>query len=732
MNGDQFNPFATTVPNIKFVSKIIDNCPVAIFVMDCDHTIVHWNKACESATGWPAEKLLGTQHAWKPFYSKKRSVMADLIIDGKMDEVAELYKDKCHPSPILANAWEAEDFFPHFPGGGRWLAFTASALYDDRGSLIGAIETLRDITDEKNAEKAWQESRHLLSEIVDGCPVPMFVIDDDHRVTHFNRACQALNGIPAADMIGSREQWKTFYSERRPVLADLILDGNGTLVPEQYPGISKKSSLIEGAWEATDHFPNFTSGPKWLYFTAAPLHGLNGEIIGAIESLQDITEQKKYEIELEFQANHDSLTGLANRNLLDSLLTQAIAQAKRKNCLLAVLFIDLDNFKQVNDTLGHGTGDDVIKTIGERISTSVRDVDIVARIGGDEYVVLLHEPVSEAYITDAVFRILASIGGKLTIGEHTLYIGCSVGIALYPKDGKTPSELMMHADTAMYRAKETQKGGFCYFTKNMNDRARLWLELKRDLHDAEKKGQLELYYQPQYSLKEETLIGAEALIRWNHPEHGMLSPGMFIPIAEESGLILPIGAWVVKEAVKEASRWKQKSGGIDIRLSVNISARQFRYEDLLLMLEEAVKDHHFQPFFLDLELTESVIMEDPAKATELLRNLKEKGFSLAMDDFGTGYSSLSYLRRFPFDMIKIDKSFIDDLGKNRETEAIVSAILDLGRAVGMRLIAEGVETHEQLEFLRSRNCEEIQGYLYSRPLKAADFLRFLEEDKKLP
>jgi EAL domain-containing protein (putative c-di-GMP-specific phosphodiesterase class I) len=382
--------------------------------------------------------------------------------------------------------------------------------------------------------------------------------------------------------------------------------------------------------------------------------------------------------------------------------------------------------------LGHVIGDEIIKTIGDRISNSVRDVDIVARIGGDEYVVLLHEPASEAYVTDTVFRILAAIGGKLTIGDHPLYIGCSVGIALYPKDGKTPSELMMHADTAMYRAKETQKGGFCYFTKNMNERARLWLELKHDLHDAVKKGQLELYYQPQYSLKEERLIGAEALIRWNHPDHGLLSPGMFIPIAEESGLILSIGAWVVKEAVKEACRWKRKSGGLDIRLSVNISARQFRYEDLLFMLEEAVKDHHFQPFSLDLELTESMIMEDPAKASELLSNFKEKGFSLAMDDFGTGYSSLAYLRRFPFDMIKIDKSFIDDLGKNRETEAIVSAILDLGRAVGMSLIAEGVETYEQLEFLRARDCGEIQGYLYSRPLKAADFLSFLEEDKKLP
>lgn len=621
-------------------------------------------------------------------------------------------------------------FFPHFPDGGKWLAFTAASLNDDEGNLVGAIETLRDITAEKNAEQAWQESRHLMAEIVDGCPVPLFVLDKDHRVSHWNRACESLNGMLADDLVGTRDQWKTFYSEKRPVLADLIIDGDDGQVPEYYQGICKKSPLIKGAWEATNHFPEFSSGPKWLYFTAAPLRGMDGNVVGAVETLQDITERKNYELELAFRANHDPLTGLANRNLLDNLLLKALQQAHRKGCLLALLFIDLDNFKQVNDTLGHGAGDEVLQILGKRINNSIRDVDTVARIGGDEFVIILHEPASETYITDVVHRILAEVSRKAIVHDHALYIGCSVGIALYPKDGETASELMMHADTAMYRAKEKHKGGFCYFTRDMNERARLWLELKHDLHDAELRGEMELYYQPQYSLKENRVVGAEALIRWNHPKLGLLNPGLFIPIAEESGLIVPIGAWVVRDAVREACNWKAETGH-ELRLSVNISARQFRYEDLLYMLDQAVRDHQFHPFFLELELTESLVMENPRRAAELLRDLKEKGFSLAMDDFGTGYSSLAYLRRFPFDMIKIDKSFIEDLGKNKETDAIVRTMLDLGHALGMSMVAEGVETREQLEFLKNTKCQEIQGFIYSRPLPAADFLEFIKNEPGL-
>ncbi len=709
-----------------FINQIMDSSPVALFVLNMEHEVIYWNHACEVITGVAAADMIGTTDAWKAFYPHHRPVMADLIIDGKMEEVHSRYPGRIHRSATLEHTWEAEDFFAHFPGGGRWLAFSAKPLCDSTGQRIGAIETLRDITAEKKAFQDLEDSRQLFRKVIDGSPVPMFVLDQEHRIFHWNRACETITGVQSDKVAGTHNQWQAFYGEQRPVLADLVMKDNTFEIPEYYQGGCRRSEMIQDAWESTAYFPHFPSGPKWLYFTAAPLRDNQGKCIGAVETLQNVTEQKLYEQELSHQANHDSLTGLANRSLLDTLLDKEVVQAQRGETILAVLFIDLDNFKQINDTLGHAAGDRVIRLIGQRIAGSIRDVDTVARIGGDEYVVLLHQPESQLFITRAVQRISAAVSEKFHLQSQSLHIGCSIGVAVYPKDGETASELMMHADVAMYKAKEKHKGGFCYFQSEMTEQARLWLNLKQDLHQAELRGEFELYYQPQYSLREQRIIGAEALIRWNHPTQGLLNPSTFIPIAEETGLILPIGAWVVETAVAEACRWRDEANA-DIRLSVNISARQFRYNELVLMLEKIVEKSDFHPFFLELELTESLVMENPSRAVRILAVLKEKGFSLAMDDFGTGYSSLAYLRRFPFDMIKIDKSFIDDVGRNQEAEAIITAMLNLGQALGLRMVAEGVETEEQLDFLRRRGCHEIQGFYYSRPLTADDLYSLLKE-----
>lgn len=708
------------------MAQIVENFPVATFVIDHKHRILHWNRACEIITGVSAKKMLGSTRTWEPFYPEERPVMADLIVDGKLDQIAHYYAGKYSPSPILEGTWEAESFFSHFPNGGKWLAFTASALTDDNGKIIGAIETLRDITAEKTSEAALRENEHLLNEIIDGSPVPIFVLNTDHQVTHWNRACAALNCVPAKDMIGTSNQWKAFYDAKRPVMADLVVDGHGEQVPEYYQGTCKNSPLVKGAWEATAHFPHFQSGPKWLYFTAVPLYGLDGHIVGAVETLQDVTERKQYEQQLETKANFDTLTGLANRNLLDNRLQQAIIMAKRDKQQLALLFLDLDNFKQINDTLGHTVGDQVLKALGKRIANCVREVDTVARIGGDEYVVLLYAPESEHQVTTIVRRLLDEVSRKLPMAGRQLYNGCSIGIALYPKDGDTPETLMMHADTAMYRAKANDKGWFRYYAEGLTQEAAKWIELKQDLHNALQKKQLELYYQPQFDLKTQEIVGAEALVRWNHPSMGLLLPDSFIPIAEETGLILPLGEWVARTAVAEASTW-QKETGYNLRISVNVSARQFRYQELVDMLDSVLKETGFRAINLELELTESLVMSNPRRAADRLNVLKKKGFSLAMDDFGTGYSSLAYIRRFPFDMVKLDKSFICDLGKNKAAEAIVSAMLDLGKALGLRMVAEGVETEAQRDFLAAKGCDEIQGFLLSKPLPAEAFLQLLKK-----
>lgn len=450
----------------QLLAQIIERTPVPTFVINMDHKIIYWNEACENVTGVLACEAIGTNKPWYPFYHEERPTMADLIIDGRIDEMKDLYAGKFSQSTLVKDTWEAEDYFPHFRGGGKWLSFSATVLKDKDGFVIGAMETLRDITQQKLFEAELKEKEHLLSQIIDGCPVPMFVIDDDHKVTHWNRACEAIIGTKSLDVIGTKDQWKGFYSEPRPVLADLVLDNKFSELTDYYSERWAPSTLVENGWEATDHFPNFNAGEKWLYFTAAPLQNQEGQIIGAVETLQDVSNQKKYESKLEFQANHDALTGLANRNLLKDRLNQAIAHATRDKRLLSLLFIDLDNFKTVNDTFGHNMGDQLIQETAKKIQSVIRTGDTVARFGGDEFVVLLFAPENEDYVSNVVQRISQEVTTSFSHDGQTLNIGSSIGIAMFPEDGLTAETLMMKSDRAMYRAKASNKGGFLFFNED--------------------------------------------------------------------------------------------------------------------------------------------------------------------------------------------------------------------------------------------------------------------------
>ena len=450
----------------QLLAQVIDKMPVATFVINIDHKIIYWNAACEDVTGVMASEAIGTNRAWYPFYPEKRPSMANLIIDGRMEEMKDLYAGKFNRSMLFRETWEVEDYFPHFPGGGKWLSFSATVLKDKDGFVIGAMETLRDITQQKIFEAKLKEKEHLLSQIIDGCPVPMFVIDDEHRVTHWNRACEALIGRKSLDVIGTKDQWKEFYSKPRPVLADLVIGNKFKDLTDYYPGRWALSTLIEKGWEVTDHFPNLNSGEKWLYFTAAPLQNQKGKIIGAVETIQDVSNQKKYEEKLKFQANHDALTGLATRNLLMDRLNQAIAHATRDKHLLSLLFIDLDNFKTVNDTYGHNTGDQLIKETAKKIQSVIRKGDTVARFGGDEFVVLLFAPENDNYVSNVAQRISQEVAKSYSYQGQTLTIGSSIGIAMFPEDGLTAETLMLNSDRAMYRAKALNKGGALFFRED--------------------------------------------------------------------------------------------------------------------------------------------------------------------------------------------------------------------------------------------------------------------------
>lgn len=710
----------------RLLTQIIESTSVPTFVVNMDHKIIYWNAACENITGVLACDAIGTTKSWHPFYEIERPTMANLIIDGRIEDINSFYDGKLSRSNIVKDTWEAEDFFPNIPGGGRWLSFSASILKDEDGLPIGAMETFRDITPQKLFEAELKEKEHLLSQIIDGCPVPMFVIDENHKVTHWNRACEAITSTKSSTVVGTNEQWKGFYSKSRPVLADLLLDKKFPGLAEYYSERWAPSALVENAWEVTDHFPNFNAGAKWLYFTAAPLQNQEGKTIGAVETLQDVSNQKKYEEKLEFQANHDALTGLANRNLLTDRLNQAISHATRDNILLSLLFIDLDNFKTINDTLGHNVGDQLICETAKKILEVVRTGDTVARFGGDEFVVLLYSPDNENHVTDIVQRISHEVATSYSHNGQALHVGCSIGVVLFPEDGNTAETLMMNADRAMYRAKSLNKGGFCFFTEDLNERAFIRLQIEIDLHKAIELEQFELVYQPIFDLKSGQIISAEALIRWNHPTHGVINPTDFIHIAEETGLIIPIGEWVLKTASQEALYW-QEIIGRSLRISINVSARQFRNNEIHDALSQMMSDIGNLELNIELELTENLVMHNSEQAELSLHKLHEMGINLVMDDFGTGYSSLAYLRRFPFDMIKIDKTFIDDLGKSREAEAIVRAMLYLGDALGLRMLAEGVETDIQHDFLAKEGCNEVQGFLYSHPVNVDKFRGMLHE-----
>ncbi|MGB0684440.1 MAG: EAL domain-containing protein [Magnetovibrionaceae bacterium] len=706
--------------------QILDGSPVPTFAIDRSHRIIHWNPALEAVSGVSADQMLGTNEPWKPFYDHPRPTMADLIVDQRIQRLDEFYAGKYHPSPVISGAWEAEDFFEHFPGGGRWLAFTAIALHGADGEIVGAIETLRDVTDTKRSVESLNRTRHLLTSVIDACPVPLFVLDADHKVTHWNRACEAIVGGSKHEIIGSDRQWEPFYGRPRPVLADLILDSDDRAIDTYYQGKWSPSPLIPEAWEATDYFPNFTTGPKWLYFTAAPIRDGSGQICGAVETLQDISAQKGYESRLEHQASHDDLTGLPNRGLFYDRLEQAIAHARRHRQILAILFVDLDNFKTVNDTLGHSAGDDLIKLAASRIEACTRRGDTVARQGGDEFVVLLFGPESEGHVIDVLNRITEEMAEPANINGQDVHTGCSIGVAIYPRDGADPETLLKHADAAMYQAKRGAKGGFSFFTRDLNREAENRLKTEGDLHGAIERGEFELHYQPILSVADQSITGAEALLRWRHPEKGLVMPDAFISIAEDTGLIGPIGEWVLRAAVEEAKSWRDDPtlGRFPVRLSVNVSARQFQDRGLQRLLDDLSSKVDLSTLDIEIELTENIVMQNPKKAALLLRELRTFGVRLAMDDFGTGYSSLAYLRRYPFDMVKIDKSFITDLGESREAEAIVRAVLDLGHALGLLVVAEGVETESQLAFLANEGCDEVQGYLFAKP-QPADVFRNL-------
>lgn len=454
--------------------------------------------------------------------------------------------------------------------------------------------------------------------------------------------------------------------------------------------------------------------------SAAPIHDREGLSSGAVIIFRDVSVARAMALKMVYSAQHDVLTGLPNRAMLSDRVEQAIAAAPRHKHKIAVVFLDLDGFKHINDSLGHTIGDKLLQSIAKRLLKCVRGTDTVSRQGGDEFVVLLSQVVLAEDPAFAARRMLEAVAEAHSIDQHELHVTTSIGVSVYPDDGLDAETLIMNADTAMYHAKETGRQSYQFFTPGMNFRAVERQAIEESLRSALQRNEFELYYQPKVDLRTGEITGAEALLRWTHPTRGLVPPAQFIPIAEDCGLIVPIGRWVLREACMQARKWAD-AGLLLATIAVNISVVEFQHAGFFEGVLAALKETQLDPGALDLELTESVLMRDANSTAAVLQKLKARGTQLSVDDFGTGYSSLSYLQKFPIDTLKIDQSFVRQITDTPDETTIVTAMIDLGRSLHLKVVAEGVETKEEMAFLRSHRCDEGQGYYFSRPMRHEHF-----------
>jgi diguanylate cyclase (GGDEF)-like protein/PAS domain S-box-containing protein len=459
--------------------------------------------------------------------------------------------------------------------------------------------------------------------------------------------------------------------------------------------------------------------------SAAPIHDRAGQVIGAVIVFHDVSAARAMSFQMTYAAQHDVVTNLPNRVLLRDRISQAIALARRQSRSIAILFLDLDRFKYINDSLGHAIGDKVLQSVSKRLLAGVRGSDTVSRQGGDEFVILLSEIAYPEAAATSARKVLISLNAPHPIDGQDLHVNACIGISVYPEDGEDAETLVKNADTAMYHAKERGRNCFQFFKAEMNLKAVERQSIEAGLRCAIKKKEFLLYYQPKVNLDTREITGIEALIRWQHPDRGLLLPAQFVPIAEDCGLILQIGRWVLREACRQARAW-QDAGLPPVRIAVNVSPIEFRDSGFIQGVRTILSETGLEARYLELELTEGVLMADAKSTDSLLQELKTMGIQLAVDDFGTGYSSLSYLRQFPIDVLKIDQSFVHQITSNSSDSPIVSAIISMGKSLKHIVVAEGIETREQRAYLQTQSCAEGQGYFFSRPLAAAQFAHLLQ------
>jgi diguanylate cyclase (GGDEF)-like protein/PAS domain S-box-containing protein len=665
--------------NEQYYKSLFEENPDAIFIFDLNGKFVVANKAV-SFYGYRVEELID-----KPF--------TGFIIPKDLEKVMAHFLQA-----VEGTASNCDCSIMDKDGRQREISITNIPIFVNE-EIHGVYTIIKDITEHKKAQSDLVEAEAKYRSLIENSLVGVYIMQDE-KLVYVNPRLSEMSGYKREELIGLNVS-EFIYPEDLPLVNENMRkrfnDETGTLKYE-YRAIRKDQSVI--TFE--------------LYGSKIVFNGSDA-IIGTVI---DITERKNTEKMINHMAYHDQLTDLPNRYLLREKLNEAIKGSRQNNCNFALLFLDLDRFKAINDTMGHEVGDKVLIEIAERLKACVEENDIISRYGGDEFSVLLPES-GEQRASQVAHQIITKLSLPLTFHHHELLVTPSIGISLFPSHGENFDRLIKNADLAMYNAKSLGRNNFQFFNEELNKKAQHELELEIDLRKALEQNQFVLFYQPQVNLETNQIYGAEALIRWIHPEKGIIPPAAFIPLAEETGLIIPMGEWAIRTACKENKKW-QAAGYSPVTVSVNISAKQFFQSNLVEIVKSALSETGLNPNYLELEITESITMDVERSITTLLE-LQRIGVKVSIDDFGIGYSSLNYLKSLPIDKLKIDQSFIRECPHDINSNTLVRTIIIMAHLLKMKVIAEGVETEEQVSFLLGQGCKEAQGYLFSKPLPVSEF-----------
>lgn len=687
--------------NAGFLSLLLDSYAGMAFHCrnDADWTLEYVSTGCAVLTGYSADELL-----------KRRAITYEMMTAPQDREMVRAAIGRVAPDNEY---YEVEYRIQRKDGCVRWVREQGRGLINDAGQVIGLTGFISDVTERKKIEQDLIEAERRYRSIYENAIEGIYQSRLEGSFITVNPALARIYGYDSTELLilSLRDLSTQLYVDpkRRTQFIDLIMRV-GSVSDFQSRVYRRDGSII---WISENARLVYDEQQRPLYFEG---------------TVEDITARKQYEHQIERRALHDPLTDLPNRTLLQDRLEHALLDAKRNNTLVAVAFIDLDQFKYINDSLGHQSGDELLLTVARRLKSAIREADTVARQGGDEFVLVLTGHVSESEVAQVIERVMASLTRPWLHQEQELVVTCSIGVSLSSPELLDAKTLLRNADAAMYRAKEMGRNNFQFFRNEMTVNTADRLDLMHNMRKALERQEFQLYYQPKINLDSGQMEGAEALMRWIHPEKGMISPAQFIPVAEETGLIILMGEWGLWTACEQAKLWQeqlQEQGLPPISVAVNLSPRQLQQADLVSLVQSILEQTGLAPNLLELEITESLLMQNVNVSIERLTALKQMGVKLSFDDFGTGYSSLNYLKKFPVDCLKIDQSFIRDILDDPDDAAIVKAMITLGHILNLSVVAEGVETVDQADFLSLNGCDYVQGYYYSRPLEVSAFTKLL-------